>query len=277
MQCQDMEKFIHVYLDREFAEEDRADYERHLAGCERCRGLARFEQRFKQQLKTSLARPRLRLDERESVRRRVMQTLADAPPLPADRRAWRWALRLAPAAAAAGLLVAIVLQQHSGRPSVVSRAILIDGMDRPPEVKTRDPSKVRAWYQEKIGLAAPPPQFSDGRTALVGGRIDQVNAKQAAHLIYDRGDRKISVMMFRGNVPYQGMVLRRIGSKNVYFSHGGSRNVAAFHHHGVGYMITGVLPRQDLDGLVRDVLYQGARFPEPPAVKTIPVSAPGGN
>ena len=48
MQCQDMEKFIHVYLDREFAEEDRADYERHLSECSACRRLARFEQRFKE-------------------------------------------------------------------------------------------------------------------------------------------------------------------------------------------------------------------------------------
>ena len=96
MQCQDMEKFIHVYLDREFAEEDRADYERHLSECERCRRLARFEQRFKQQLRTSLARPHLRLDEREEVRQRIMRSIAEAPPLPAQGPARRWAIRLLP-------------------------------------------------------------------------------------------------------------------------------------------------------------------------------------
>jgi anti-sigma factor RsiW len=274
MQCQDMEKFIHVYLDREFAEEDRADYERHLAVCEHCRRLARFEQRFKAQLKMSLARPHLRLDEREQVRARIMQTLAEAPP--ADHGTRRWILRLVPAAAAAGVLMALVLGRSDRKPPVVGQSLMANSNNQPMELITRDPHALRDWYREKLGIAIAPPRFSDGRTALVGGRIGRVEAKEAAHLIYSQGDRKISVMVFRPeNVPFRGMVSRLIGNKSVYFSYGGGQNVAAFRHRGVGYTITGALPRHELDALVRDVLHQPSNSGEPPLVNAVPVKAPG--
>ncbi len=275
MQCQDMEKFIHVYLDREFAEEDRADYERHLAECEQCRRLARFEQRFKAQLKTSLARPHLRLDEREEVRSRIMQTLAEAPPLPADHGTRRWILRLVPAAAAAGVLMALVLGRGDLQPPVVGQSLMANTNNQPLEVRTKDPHTLRDWFHEKLGIAIVPPRFSDGRTALVGGRIGRVEAKEAAHLLYSRGGRDISVMVFRPeNVPFHGMVSRRIGSKSVYFSYGKGQNVAAFRHRGVGYTITGALPQHELDGLVRDVLHQPSGHIAPPTVNAVPVKAP---
>lgn len=275
MQCQDMEKFIHVYLDREFAQEDRADYERHLAECEHCRRLARFEQRFKAQLKTSLARPHLRLDEREAIRARIMQTLAEAPPLPADHGTRRWLLRLVPAAAAAGVLMALMLGRSDLQPPVVGQSLMANSNSEPLEVRTKDPHALRDWYREKLGIAIVPPQFSDGRTALVGGRIGRVEATEAAHLIYNRGNQKISVMVFHPeNVPFRGMVSRRIGSKSVYFSYGKGQNVAAFRHRGVGYTITGALPRHELDALVRDVLHQPSGNTEPTPVDAVPVKAP---
>ncbi len=275
MQCQDMEKFIHVYLDREFAEEDRADYERHLAECEQCRRLARFEQRFKAQLKTSLARPHLRLDEREAIRARVMQTLAEAPPLPADHGTGRWILRLVPAAAAAGVLMALVLGRGDIQPAVVGQSLMANTNNQPLEVRTKDPHALQNWYHEKLGIAIVPPTFTDGRTSLVGGRIGQVEAKDAAHLLYSRGDKNISVMVFHPeNVPFHGMVSRNIGSKNVYFSYSKGQNVAAFRHHGVGYSITGALPRHELDALVRDVLHQPSGITEPPPLNAVPVKAP---
>lgn len=274
MQCQDMEKFIHVYLDREFAEEDRADYERHLAECEHCRRLARFEQRFKAQLKTSLARPHMRLDEREAVRARIMQTLAEAPPLPADHGTKKWILRLVPAAAAAGVLMALVLGRNDIQAPMVSQSILANSNNRPVEIVTQDPHTLRDWYREKLGIAVVPPRFSDGQTALVGGRIGRMHAKEAAHLLYTRGSREFSVMVFNPkNVPFRGMASRRVGSKTVYFSHGNGQNVAAFRHRGVGYTITGRLPRHELDALVRDVLHQPTGSDEPTPVDAIPVKA----
>jgi hypothetical protein len=51
--------------------------------------------------------------------------------------------------------------------------------------------------------------------------------------------------------------------------------VAAFRHRGVGYTITGALPRQELDALVWDVLHQGPGAGPDTPVDAVPVTAPG--
>jgi len=163
MNCQDMEKFIHVYLDREFAEADRADFEAHLAECEHCRRLARFEQAFKQQLKTSLAYPSLRLDEREALRKKILGAIDEAPPEPASRPMTRWALRLVPAAAAALLLVALIGRGPSTRhpapsPRATHMAIAADS----PEI---DPLAARSFYARLLAFPVEPPRFSEDRLA----------------------------------------------------------------------------------------------------------------
>ncbi len=281
MNCQDMEKFIHVYLDREFAEEDRADFERHLAECERCRQLARFEQRFKQQLKTGLARPHLRLDERESLRLRLMSTLDNAPPLPARSSMTRWALRVVPAAAAAVLVFTLILQERS--PTGRHAASLLKALTLPrsavqPKVKSQDPVAVRDWYRNKLDFRIDPPKFRDGHTSLVGARLGQAYAQQAAHLIYQRDGRRVNVMMFRPSAgTFQDLQRRQIGGKTVYYGQHQGQNVAAFFHQGVAYSIASDLPRGQLDRLVQDVLTPRALPDEvPTSYDALPASAPGG-
>jgi anti-sigma factor RsiW len=277
MNCQDMEKFIHVYLDREFAEEDRADFERHLTSCERCRNLARFEQRFKQQLKTGLAHPPLGLEQREALRDRLRQTLDHAPLRRAQHPVGRWAVRLLPAAAAAGLVLALVLRPEPTPSAALLHSVTLAQMAAPLEVRSPDPRAVRDWYEGKLDFRIDPPRFRDGRTALVGGRLGHVDSQQAAHLIYRRGDRRINVVMFRPRTnPFEGMRRRQIGNKNIYYGKRRGQAVAAFAHRGVVYTITGEVPPPELDALVRDVV---GPSPIPPAARrydALPASAPGG-
>lgn len=277
MNCQDMEKFIHVYLDREFAEEDRAAFEQHLASCARCRRLADFESRFKQRLKTSLARPHLTMEEREQLHARVAEALQNAPPLPVAVGARRWALRLVPAAAAAGLLVAIAVQQPANNHPAVTGTVSSKNGAQPLGVMSTDPDEVRTWYQGRVSFPVVPPRFDDGRTALVGGRVRQVAHGQAAQLVYQRGRKRFSVTLFRsGQAGMPGMRIRRIADKDVYFSSRAGRNVAAFQHGGIGYTITGTLPEHELRELVRRVLNPSPRpmSSRPLYHPALPVSAP---
>jgi hypothetical protein len=106
-----------------------------------------------------------------------------------------------------------------------------------------------------------------------------VDAQQAAHLVYRRGENRINVVMFRpGRDPFEGMRRRRIGNKNVYYGQRRGQQVAAFSHGGIVYTITGALPSRELDGLVRDVIGIGPRRFPPVNTRhdVLPVSAPGG-
>jgi anti-sigma factor RsiW len=266
-----MEKFIHVYLDREFAEEDRADFERHLADCASCRRLATFEQRFKQQLRTSLGPPYLRLDEREALRQKIRSALVDGAPRPALHPAWRWALGIVPAAGAAALLVGLALLARDQTPTPVSTS------PRPSQLASHDPQAVQDFYRGKLDFPVEPPRFNDRRAALVGARLDQVKAREAAHLLYRHGDQRFSVVMFKPQATeLEGKATHRVGNTRVLFATQQGRPVATFSHRGVGYAITGDLTSRVLEGLVRDVVtptpYPASDLP----VDVVPVVAPPG-
>lgn len=275
MNCQDMEKFIHVYLDREFAEEDRADFERHLADCATCRRLAAFERQFKQQLRTALGPPHLRLDEREALRLRIQASLRTASGRAPGASTARWTLRLVPVAAAALLLVGLLFRpggqlpigEHVANDTAATQAL---------EVASQDPRIVRDFYRDKLDFRIDPPRFRDGRTALEGGRLGQVDAHQAAHLLYRRGDQRFSVLLFRPDAKsFQGKVRHRIGDMNVFFAQDRGTPMVTFAHGGVGYAITGDLPQGELQRLVREVV---SPLPFPSSgtpIDAVPVTAPG--
>lgn len=273
MNCQDMEKFIHVYLDREFAEEDRSDFERHLADCASCRRLAAFEQRFKQQLRTSLAPPYLRLEQREALRQKLRAALESGAPRPASHPAWRWALGIVPAAGAAALFVAFALfaRDRMATPTLVSAP------PRPTQVESRNPQAVSDFYRDKLDFRVEPPRFQDRRTALLGARLGQVEAREAAHLLYRHGDQKFSVLMFKPHArAFAGTTTRRVGDTQVFYTTEAGRPLAAFSHRGVGYAITGDLSSQVLDGLVRDVVTPTPFPASDLPVDALPAVAPGG-
>lgn len=278
MNCQDMEKFIHVYLDREFSEADRADFEAHLAECDHCRRLARFEQTFKQQLKTSLAHPSLRLDEREGLRKKILGAIDETPPEPATRPVARWALRLVPAAAAALLLLALMARGPTAHhPASTPRAT---PMALPTDSPELDPGAARSFYAKMLSFPVQPPRFTDGQTRLVATRLARVDAERAAHLVYRRGDQDVNVILSAHQPRLSDrLATRRVGGTLVHLGSRGGRSVASFMHRGVAYTLTAELPLSDLTRLVRDVVRppRSSPFPAPDApVDAVPASAPGG-
>ena len=260
MNCTDMEKFIHVYLDREFAEADRADFEQHLAACERCRGLAQFERTFKQQLRTGLAPPQLAQDHREALRQRIMTGIDQAAPASAAGRIWRVAVGLG-AAAAAALLVVTLVMDRTETPLRLQAQLLparklegVAGIEASLDARTADREAVRKWYQERLGYAVEPPRFTDGRTSLVGARIRKVDQQRSAQLVYQRGGREFQVNIVRPDALPAGGEERRIDGRSVYFTSLGDHRVAMFQHQGVGYTIQAPVAEGELDALIRELV-----------------------
>jgi anti-sigma factor RsiW len=267
MNCADMEKFIHVYLDREFAETDRADFEEHLAACDRCRRVAQFERTFKQQLRTGLAPPQLPEERRDALRQRIMTGIAADAPEAAARRIWRVAAGVG-AAAAAALLVVTLVQDRSGTPLRLSAQLhrvrplpASSVVEASLDARQADREAVRRWYQERLGWAVEPPRFSDGRTALVGARIRKVDQQRSAQLVYQRAGREFQVDIFRPDALPGGGQERHIDGRSVYFSSFGGHRVATFQHRGVGYTIQAPVAEGELDALIRELL--SAPRPDP--------------
>jgi anti-sigma factor (TIGR02949 family) len=247
MQCGEIDRFIQAYVDGEFADEDRAEFERHLAECERCRDVARAQARFKASLRAHLRRPPLP----EGLRERIRKQLAAAP-LP--QSPWRrFVYRSALAAAAVPLLFLLLF---FGRPSGTARAVVEESIHRhqrdlPLEVVGPDGQHVSSWFRGKLDFPVQPPPLRQAGADLLGGRVSHVSDRQAAYLIYNAHGQKVSVLIFEpGDIPVEAPRVRRIGNRSIYFDHRRGYNVALWRDGRMGYAFASDLPEHEMVRLV---------------------------
>jgi mycothiol system anti-sigma-R factor len=254
--CQEVDKFVHVFVDGEFDDADRREFELHLADCPRCRALATFQARFRQTLKASVPRATAPA----ALRQRILVELAKVPP-PELRaspaiRFWRSLVRLfrvhpIPVGAAAAVLLALMLSPGAGVRPVVAESVSTHRRALPLEVPGPDAQSVRSWFDGKVDFPVRPLRFGRKRASLVGARLSNIQSRQAAYFLYNVGGSKVSVMMF----PAEGLPLdaprrRRIRGHEVYLDNQGGYQVAIVRDRGVGYAITGDVDESEMLRLV---------------------------
>ncbi len=245
MQCAEVDKFIHAYIDGEFADEDRVEFERHLAECARCRDAARFEMQFKRALRAALPRPELP----PGLRDRIVAEIGRAP---TPGRSWnRVVYPSAAVAAAAALAIGFFLRQGADPLPVVEESIQRHQRNLPVEVVGPDGQRVASWFRGKVDVPVHAPKWRPVGADLLGGRISNVRDRQAAQLIYNVRGQKVSVLVFDPSVlPSQLERVQRVRNHDVYFQRQAGYNVAVYRQGNVGYAITSDLPEPEMMQLV---------------------------
>lgn len=255
MNCQEVQKFVHVYVDGEFGDDERREFELHLQQCGDCRAVVRFEERFKAAVQSRI--PKLKAPER--LLHAVREDLDKEPEPATSAGAWRYVAIPAAAMAAAALLV-FILWPTGQTPESDALEVGVAHHERtlPMEVQGPDEQAVAQWYRDKVAVPVRPPVFRSQGVSLTGGRLVDFNRVPAAYLVYRNGNRKkVSVHIFDPKrLPRGGLVRRRVAGKIVYFGKVNGHNVAVFKYRGVGYAITADVSRVDLQRMVRTVLYR---------------------
>jgi anti-sigma factor RsiW len=191
MSCSDTLGWLDAYVDGELDAVHGVEVDRHLEGCERCRARvartravsgavrgARLYRRAPAELGSRLG---------ASVRR----------PLRLGER--RWARYLAVAALIACLVGIGVLTLR--RPSTVVREV-VDAHVRSLlaahllDVPTSDRHTVKPWFNGKLEYAVDVPDPSAQGFPLVGGRLDYVDGRRVAALVYRRRQHVINVFVW---------------------------------------------------------------------------------
>jgi anti-sigma factor RsiW len=110
-----------------------------------------------------------------------------------SRRAWAGAA-LGLAAAAAVVLVVL-----PGRDALVEEAVGAHArslqLDHAMDVATSDQHTVKPWFEGKVGFAVPVRDYATEGFALTGGRLDYLEGRPAAAIVYRHGKHVLNLFV----------------------------------------------------------------------------------
>ena len=199
MQCADCRSLLDAYLDGELAEGERASVREHLAGCADCSSEHAALGRA-----SSLAQEHLvHYQAPDVLRARIASAIAgeragSSVPLPA-RKGNRWLLAAAGlliAVASAGLTYAVV--RGGNRSQMLADAVLASHIrslqpGHLTDVQSTNEHNVKPWFNGRVNLSPKVPALDSAGFPLVGGRLDYLDGRVIAAVVYARRQHIINV------------------------------------------------------------------------------------
>lgn len=202
MDCHDAMMLLPVYSDGELDPVQSAEIEKHVLGCADCAArrdeLASLSARIRTEVPYYTAPPTLH----ERIRALVARERDARPsPRPAGNR-WRWLSAGALAGSAATVLAwfigSAVLEQQVGTDLINeavanhSRATLAG---RLIDVASSDQHTVKPWLSARLDYSPPVRDFSPDGLPLAGARLDYLDGRPVAALVYKHREHTIDVFV----------------------------------------------------------------------------------
>jgi anti-sigma factor RsiW len=205
MTHEEAETLVHALLDGELDAGQARGLEAHLDGCPRCSvQFAAFRD-----LRQAIAAVDLRLAAPAALRQRIEKAL----PAPV---AWRQPVKREPnrrgfltgfafgtalsAAAAATVLVSVFRSDQDQRMlgDIVSAHQRSLHGEHLTDVLSSDQHTVKPWFNGRVDVAPPVVDLTAKGFALLGGRLDYVEGKPAAAIVYRRRTHVINLFVMQG-------------------------------------------------------------------------------
>jgi len=209
MDCLSVRRQIHAYFDRELDLAGATAIERHLAGCPGCRAvlddLAALRSGLQEHAARHGAPAGLAARIRAGIGEAAPRTASDAPAR-APRRPWlrQWAqLGAALAAGAAVSWIATTLYYAGAEDARLAeqlfaahaRAALTEHF---ADVASSDQHTVKPWLSARLDFSPPVSDLAGAGFPLIGGRLDYVNERPVAVLVYKHRQHWIDLFVWPG-------------------------------------------------------------------------------
>jgi anti-sigma factor RsiW len=205
VRCDSADSLLQGYFDGELSAPSAAEFERHLQHCVHCA----IELVDLDLLSGSLQLAQLYEPAPASLRRKINAHLRPIAPTPAASQPllWHWL-----SAAAALFFVAIVLWRVSPglrgddyQAELAGEIVDAHARSLQPGRLTRiasnDEHLVKGWFDAKLKFAIPVRDFANEGFALKGGRLDVIEGRSVAVLVYERNGRPINVFIWPTREP----------------------------------------------------------------------------
>lgn len=200
MPCDQIHKELHGYLDGELDAVGAANFEQHLATCPDCKRVLAAEESLRNSLRQAALYERAPNSLRENLLGKPQKQVAAKPSSRVSGFSWRWL-----AAAAVFLLIAWAgwQWQRSNVPTSqqLVASTLVDAHLRSlqpghlTDVESTDQHTVKPWFDGRLDFAPPVRDFSSDGFPLLGGRLDVVQGRTVAALVYGRRKHVVNVFV----------------------------------------------------------------------------------
>ena len=197
MDCPTCEAMVDAYLDGELSATDNAAFERALEACPDCRRRLEAGRTMSGLLRELPADPAPDLL-RARVERELRAIAATAQPrIPRERIRW--------AAMAASLVLAVGvgwlggnLTGQGGRETdeLLAGYLRVAGSEHAVDVASSDRHTVKPWFAGRIDYAPPVHDLTAAGFPLEGGRLDVVDGRKVAVLVYRRNQHRVALTLW---------------------------------------------------------------------------------
>ena len=199
MDCPNAQNLLDAYLDEELDALRSSEIADHLHGCAGC--AQSLEER--QTLRSSLKSPSLYFKAPDALQKSIRQSLRQAAKAEAPSR-WfnaQWFKIAMPAAAAVLVLITLMplfrnpASDRLAEEAVANhvRSLMVDHL---ADVDSTDEHTVKPWFNGKINFSPPVTDLAKQGFPLIGGRLDYLDNKPVAALVYQRDKHIINVFVW---------------------------------------------------------------------------------
>jgi len=203
LSCQTTQELIHPYADGELDLARSLEVEQHMDECQVCASVYRNQIALRSAFKNSS----LYHSAPAGLEKRIRSSLRREAKSEAGRRSFGWRWLPAGAALAFVLLMTFVVWRAVPglRPSgdellaqeIVSnhvRSLQLEG--HRTDVISSDQHTVKPWFDGKLDFAPPVKDFSGQGFPLIGGRLEYLNNRAVAALVYQRQKHYINLYIW---------------------------------------------------------------------------------
>jgi anti-sigma factor RsiW len=221
MTCRETKNLLNAYVDGELDSAGSLGLEKHVQGCASC--LTDVENLHA--LASAIENGGLRFTAPQRLKTNVQAAIREANPAPTRSIFnWRWA-----SAVAAAVLIVFVSMQWL-RPSqemlvneIVSSHVRSMMANHITDVASSDRHTVKPWFGGKLDYSPPVKDLTEQGFRLVGGRLDYVDSRPVAALVYQRSQHLINLFVWPSNntVTKQEDQLARQGYNLIHWTQAG--------------------------------------------------------